>query len=406
MRDLWVRIALLLAVALTAPGTLRRAWQAARGHRLDIHVLMTVAVAGALAIDEWFEAATVLVLFGVAQALEARSLARARRAIADVLDVTPPTADLLQAGTTRTVPVAQVAVGQVVSVRPGGRVPLDGIVAAGESAVNQAPVTGEAEPVRKVPGDVVYAGSVNGEALLTLEVSRVSTDSTVARIVHQVERAHAARARVQSSVDRFAAVYTPIVLGLAAAMALLPPLIAGASWLAWIERALVLLVVACPCALVIATPVAMVSALSAAARRGLLLKGGAVLERLAAIRVVALDKTGTVSEGRLRITSVTPLGGVPGIARRATGGVGGGRRPSPPGPGNRRPRGISRPDAAARDRHPARRGARRVRESRRTRRLHRPWRLAVDGAAGRRIGARRDGGAGRRWHAGARDRCR
>ena len=311
MRDLWVRIALLLAVALTAPGTLQRAWQAARGHRLDIHVLMTVAVAGALAIDEWFEAATVLVLFGVAQALEARSLARARRAIADVLDVTPPTADLLQGGTTRTVPVAQVAVGQVVSVRPGGRVPLDGIVAAGESAVNQAPVTGEAEPVLKVPGDVVYAGSVNGEALLTLEVSRVSTDSTVARIVHQVERAHAARARVQSSVDRFAAVYTPIVLALAAAMALLPPLIAGASWLAWIERALVLLVVACPCALVIATPVAMVSALSAAARRGLLLKGGAVLERLAAIRVVALDKTGTVSEGRLRITSVTPLGAFP-----------------------------------------------------------------------------------------------
>jgi Cd2+/Zn2+-exporting ATPase len=302
---------LLLAVALTAPGTLRRAWQAARGRRLDIHVLMTVAVAGALAIDEWFEAATVLVLFGVAQALEARSLSRARRAIADVLDVTPPTADLVHGGTTKTVPVAQVAVGQIVSVRPGGRVPLDGIVTAGETAVNQAPVTGEAEAVPKIPGDVVYAGSVNGEALLTFEVSRVSTDSTVARIVHQVERAHAARASVQSSVDRFAAVYTPIVLGLAAAMALLPPLVSGAPWLAWIERALVLLVVACPCALVIATPVAMVSALSAAARRGLLLKGGAVLERLAAIRVVALDKTGTVSEGRLRIAAVTPLTAFP-----------------------------------------------------------------------------------------------
>ena len=311
MRDLWVRAALLLAVALTAPGTLRRAWQAARGRRLDIHVLMTVAVIGALAIDEWFEAATVLVLFGVAQALEARSLARARRAIADVLDVTPPTADIVKGATTKTMPVAQVAVGQIVSVRPGGRVPLDGVVTAGESAVNQAPVTGEAEPVRKVPGDVVYAGSVNGEALLTFEVSRVSTDSTVARIVHQVERAHAARANVQSAVDRFAAVYTPIVLALAAAMALLPPLLAGASWLAWIERALVLLVVACPCALVIATPVAMVSALSAAARRGLLLKGGAVLERLAAIRVVALDKTGTVSEGRPRINAVTPLGVLP-----------------------------------------------------------------------------------------------
>ena len=310
-RDVWVRAALLLAVALTAPGTVRRAWQAVRARRLDIQVLMTVAVAGALAIDEWFEAATVLVLFGIAQALEARSMARARRAIADVLDVTPPTADLLQGGTTRAVPVAQVAVGEFVSVRPGGRVPLDGLVIAGESAVNQAPVTGEAEPVRKVPGDIVYAGSVNGESLLTLEVSRVSSDSTVARIVHQVERAHAARAQVQSSVDRFAAVYTPIVLSLAGAMALLPPLLGGASWLAWIERALVLLVVACPCALVIATPVAMVSALSAAARRGLLLKGGAVLERLAAIRIVALDKTGTVSEGQLRITSVQPIGAFP-----------------------------------------------------------------------------------------------
>ncbi len=304
---LYLRAALLLSVAVTAPATLRRAWQAARGRRLDIHVLMAVAVAGALAIDEWFEAATVLVLFGVAQALEARSLARARRAIADVLDVTPPTAEVVQPGGTRTVPVAQVAVGQVVSVRPGGRVPMDGVVSTGESAVNQAPVTGEAEPVLKVAGDTVYAGLVNGDASLTVEVSRVSSDSTVARIVHQVERAHAARAQVQSTVDRFAAVYTPIVLALAAALAVLPPLLTGAPWLAWIERALVLLVVACPCALVIATPVAMVSALSAAARRGLLLKGGAVLERLATIRVVALDKTGTVSEGRLRITTVTAL---------------------------------------------------------------------------------------------------
>jgi len=308
---LWVRAALLLSVVLTTPGTLRRAWQAARGRRLDIHVLMTVAVAGALAIDEWFEAATVLVLFGVAQALEARSLARARRAIADVLDVTPPTAEVVQHDGTRTVPVAQVALGQLVSVRPGGRVPLDGVVSSGESAVNQAPVTGEAEPVLKVAGDTVYAGSVNGDASLTVHVSRISSDSTVARIVHQVERAHAARAQVQSTVDRFAAVYTPIVLMLAAALAVLPPLLTGAPWLAWIERALVLLVVACPCALVIATPVAMVSALSAAARRGLLLKGGADLERLATTRVDALDKTGTVSEGQLRITRVMALAELP-----------------------------------------------------------------------------------------------
>lgn len=309
--DPWVRASLLVAIVLTAPATLRRAWQAIRGRRLDIHVLMTVAVTGALLIDEWFEAATVLVLFGVAQALEARSLARARRAIADVLTVTPPTADLLHGGQTRAVPVEQVRVGQSVVVRPGARVPLDGTVLIGESTVNQAPVTGEAEPALKVIGDPLYAGSVNGDGTLTVEVTRVSSDSTVARIVHQVERAHAARAQVQSLVDRFAAVYTPIVLALAAAMALVPPLVSGQPWLPWIERALVLLVVACPCALVIATPVAMVSALSSAARRGLLLKGGAVLERLAAIRVVALDKTGTASEGQVRIDAVTAIGAMP-----------------------------------------------------------------------------------------------
>jgi Cd2+/Zn2+-exporting ATPase len=309
--DLAVRVPLVLAMLLTAPSTLRRAWQAIGGRRLDIHVLMTVAVVGALAIDEWFEAATVLVLFGIAQALEARSLARARRAIAEVLNVTPPTAEVTRDGVARAVPVEQVAVGQVVSVRPGGRVPLDGVISNGESAVNEAPVTGESEPVLKGIGAAVYAGSVNGDGALDVEVTRVSSDSTVARIVHLVERAHAARAHVQSTVDRFAAVYTPIVLALAVLMAVGPPLVAGASWSVWIERALVLLVVACPCALVIATPVAMVSALSAAARRGLLLKGGAVLERLAAVRAVAFDKTGTVSEGRLGIERLAALSDMP-----------------------------------------------------------------------------------------------
>ena len=305
--DLWVRGWLVLAIALTAPATLRRAGQAVRGHRLDIHVLMTIAVAGALAIDEWFEAATVLVLFGIAQALEARSLARARRAISDVLTVTPPMADRVRGDRIESVPVEQVQVGQSVSVRPGARIPLDGWITAGETTVNQAPITGESLPVFKATGDTVYAGSVNGDGAFVLEVTRVSSDSTVAHIVHLVESAHASRARVQGLVDRFATIYTPIVLALAVAMAVGPPLLTGASWLSWIQRALVLLVVACPCALVIATPVAMVSALSAAARRGLLLKGGAVLERLSAVRVAALDKTGTVSEGRLRIASMTPL---------------------------------------------------------------------------------------------------
>lgn len=309
--DLLLRTLLLVAIVVIAPATVRRAWMAVRGRRLDMHVLMAVAVIGALAIDEWFEAATVLVLFGVAQALEARSLARARRAIAEVMNVTPPTADVLRNATLRAVPVAQVRVGETVSVRPGARIPLDGVVSQGESTVNQAPVTGESDPVLKVAGDTIYAGSVNGEGTLSFEVSRVSGDSTVARIVHMVERAHAARAEVQSTVDRFATVYTPIVLALAVGLAVGPPLLLGGGWLTWVHRALVLLVVACPCALVIATPVAMVSALSAAARRGLLLKGGAVLERLASTRVVALDKTGTASEGRLRIETLRALGAWP-----------------------------------------------------------------------------------------------
>jgi len=308
---LLLRGLLLTSVAVSAPATVRRAWLAVRGRRLDMHVLMAVAVAGALAIDEWFEAATVLVLFGVAQALETRSLARARRAIAEVMDVTPPTADVHRDATLASVPVADVRVGEVVAVRPGARIPLDGVVREGGSTVNQAPVTGESVPVLKEAGDTVYAGSVNGDGALTFEVSRVAGDSTVARIVHLVERAHAARATMQSTVDRFAVVYTPIVLGLAVVLAVVPPLLMGGSWLTWMHRALVLLVVACPCALVIATPVAMVSALSAAARRGLLLKGGAVLERLAATRIVALDKTGTLSEGRLCIASTTALGELP-----------------------------------------------------------------------------------------------
>lgn len=309
--DLVVRALLLLAIVVVGPSTVARAWRAVRGRRLDMHVLMTVAVIGALAIDEWFEAATVLVLFGVAQALEARSLARARRAIAEVMHVTPPTAEVLRNATLTSVPVAQVRVGETVSVRPGARIPLDGVVSDGESTVNQAPVTGESEPVLKTMGDPVYAGSVNGDGTIAFEVSRVSGDSTVARIVHLVERAHAARAQVQSTVDRFATVYTPVVLVLAVLLAVGPPALLGAPWLVWLHRALVLLVVACPCALVIATPVAMVSALSAAARRGLLVKGGVVLERLAAIRLVAFDKTGTVSEGRLQIAGLTPLGAMP-----------------------------------------------------------------------------------------------
>jgi Cd2+/Zn2+-exporting ATPase len=290
----------------------RRALHAARSLALDINVLMLVAVAGAMVLGEWGEGATVVFLFALAQLLEARAMERARGAIRALMDLTPAEALVRDAasGAFRRVPVDAIAVGDLVVVKPGEKIPLDGQVAAGESHVNQAPVTGESLPAEKRIGDEVFAGTINGRGALDIRVTRLRGDSTLARIIDMVERAQAQRAPSQTFVERFARVYTPVVLVLALAIGILPPAVLGGNWGDWIYRALVLLVISCPCALVISTPVSVVSALAAAARKGVLIKGGAHLERLAGVRCVAFDKTGTLTKGDLRVVGVTSLNGV------------------------------------------------------------------------------------------------
>ena len=302
-------VATTLFLASTAAGGIfpaRRALVALRTRTVDINVLMVMAVSGALALGEWFESASVVFLFALAQWLEARTLERARDAIRALVELSPREAIVRQAGVERRVPVDEIVVGDVVVVRPGDKVPLDGRVVAGRGDVNEAPITGESLPVDKGPGAEVYAGTINGRGALEIEVLRVGRDTRLAHIIHLVEAAQTKRAPVQSFVDRFARIYTPVVIVLAALVAVAPPLVAGAEFDVWFYRALVLLVIACPCALVISTPVSIVSALSAAAKNGVLIKGGAHLERLAEVRVVAFDKTGTLTRGQVRVRVVAP----------------------------------------------------------------------------------------------------
>jgi Cd2+/Zn2+-exporting ATPase len=300
----------LAAVAVGIVYPLRRGITAARSRTLDINVLMVIAVAGALALGDWAEAASVVFLFALAQWLEVRTMERARRAIRALIDLAPREALVRRNGREERIPVDAVVPGDEVIVRPGEKLPLDGIVLAGRSDVNEAPLTGESRPVDKAPGDEVYAGTINGHGALEVKVLRLGRDSRLARIIHLVETAQSRRAPVQSFVDRFARVYTPVVLVLAAAVAVLPPLLAAGPVTVWLYRALVLLVIACPCALVISTPVSIVAALSAAARHGVLIKGGASLERLAAVRIIAFDKTGTLTKGELDVTDVAMVGRV------------------------------------------------------------------------------------------------
>ena len=296
----WLGMVLAVAaVALAGLSTYIKGFNALRRGRLNISALMTVAVTGAFLIGEWPEAAMVMALYALAEWLEARAVDRARGAIGGLLEMAPDTVEQRDAhGHWHAAKAADVPLGAVIRVKPGTRLALDGVVTAGRSAIDQAPVTGESLPVDKAEGDAVYAGTLNQTGVLEVRVTAGARDTQLARIIHAVEQAQSQRAPTQAFIDRFAAVYTPAVFVLALAVALLGPWLAGWTWLTAIYKALVLLVIACPCALVIATPVTIVSALANAARRGVLVKGGVYLEEARRLKAVALDKTGTLTLGK------------------------------------------------------------------------------------------------------------
>ncbi|MBZ5558779.1 MAG: cadmium-translocating P-type ATPase [Acidobacteriia bacterium] len=299
----------VISLAAGIPLTAGKAWRALKTRSLDINVLMLIAATGAVVLGQWSEAAAVVFLFALAQMLEARTLDRARSAIRALMDLTPAHALVRDATGERRVDVDQIVPGAVIVVRPGEKIPLDGEVVAGQSEVNQAPVTGESLPVDKAPGDGVFAGTINGRGALDVRVTRLRRDTTLARIIHMVERAQAERAPSQTLVERFAGIYTPAVIVLALGIAVVPPVALHLAWHDWIYRALVLLVVSCPCALVISTPVSIVAALAGAARKGVLIKGGRHLERTSRVRCIAFDKTGTLTRGAPEVVNVVALDG-------------------------------------------------------------------------------------------------
>jgi Cd2+/Zn2+-exporting ATPase len=308
-----------LAILSGTWSVLPKAWRALRSLRPDMNLLMTIAVLGAVGIGEWFEGATVAFLFSLSLALESWSVGRARRAVAALMDLTPQMARIRHPdGREEEIPAERVEVGSVLVVKPGERIPLDGVVARGESEVNQAPITGESVPAAKRSGEQVFAGTINGDGALEIDVTKAAGETTLAHIIRLVEEAHSRRAPAEQWVEKFARIYTPAVMALALGVLVVPPLALGGAWDVWIYRALVLLVIACPCALVISTPVSIVAALAAAARNGVLVKGGLFLEIPARLRAVALDKTGTLTYGRPNVVEVVPLAGhdEPGLLQR------------------------------------------------------------------------------------------
>ena len=302
--------AFLLAIVFGAWLVAPKAWSSARRLSPDMNLLMIVAVSGAILLGAYFEAATVAFFFSLSLYLESWSVGRARNAVAALLDLAPPTARVIRDdGSEADVPAAEVAVGDRFIVRGGDRIPLDGEVTDGIGGVNQAPITGESAEVTKEPGDEVYAGTINGEGTLTVRATKPAGDTVLSRIIRMVGEAHSRRANVEQWVAKFARIYTPIVMVLAIVIAVLPPLAFGGAWAYWFYNALVLLVIACPCALVISTPVSIVAALASSARNGVLIKGGAYVEAPGRIDALALDKTGTITEGEPEVASVHAMGG-------------------------------------------------------------------------------------------------
>ncbi|MBC7260525.1 MAG: heavy metal translocating P-type ATPase, partial [Chloroflexi bacterium] len=301
-------VAYALAILSGGYYVAKSGWAAFRTTRsLDMNALMSIAAIGAMAIGEWAEGATAIFLFSLGNTLESLTMDRARQAIRKLVELSPKEATRVHGDHRDRVLVEQLQVGDLIEVKPGERVPMDGFIESGVSTLNQAPITGEAAPVDARPGSPVYAGSINGNGALLIRVTKLARDNTLARIVQMVQEAQTRRAPAQRFVDTFAKYHTPAVIALAAAIAIVPPLAFRAPFFTWFYRALVLLVIACPCALVISTPVAIVSAISNAAHHGVLIKGGMYLEALGRICAVAFDKTGTLTEGKMAVMNVEPV---------------------------------------------------------------------------------------------------
>ncbi|WP_269073663.1 heavy metal translocating P-type ATPase [Halobacterium sp. KA-6] len=306
-------ILFLVAVGAAGQVIFRNGYYSALNRNLDIDLLMSIAISGAiiasLVFGEalYFEAATLTFLFSIAELLERYSMDRARNSLQELMDLSPDEATVKRDGEEVTVPVDDVAVGDIVVVRPGEKIPMDGEVLDGESAVNQAPITGESVPVDKTPGDEVYAGTINEQGYLEVEVTSEAGDNTLSRIIQMVEDAQSNKTEREQFVERFSSYYTPVVVGFAVLVAVVPPLLFGASWPTFIVYGLTLLVLACPCAFVISTPVSVVSGITSAAKNGVLIKGGNHLEAMGAVEAIAMDKTGTLTKGELTVTDIVPL---------------------------------------------------------------------------------------------------
>ena len=300
----------MIAIVFGGWGNFKKAASALPRLNFNMSVLMSVAVLGALAIGQYEEGASVAFLYAISEMLEAWTMERARRSIKQLMDIAPKTARVQRAWGELEMPVEEIVIGDIIIVRPGEKISMDGIVIAGESAVNQAAITGESIPSEKTPGDAVYAGTLNSHGSLAVRVTKLVQDTTIAKIIHMVEDAQSKRASSQTFIEKFAAVYTPIVMTLAVVIILIPPLFLGDEWAPWIYRGLALLVVACPCALVVSTPVAIVSAISNAAKHGVLIKGGVHLEEMGSLHAIAFDKTGTLTAGEPVVTDIMPIGSI------------------------------------------------------------------------------------------------
>ncbi|GIL17060.1 MAG: copper-translocating P-type ATPase [Oligoflexia bacterium] len=305
MNSIVINICFFASIGLGGSLVFPKAWGSLRQKTFNMNVLMTIAVIGAVGIREFSEAAAVVFLFSLSELLESLSIQRARKAIQELLKITPQKADVIQSdGSTAQVDVSELQISQLIRVRAGESIPVDGLVTSGTSTVNQAPLTGESVPVLRTVGESVFAGTINHEGSLVVQVTKLFSDTKISQVIRLVEEAQSQRAISQKFVDRFAEVYTPTVMMLAMLTFLIPPLFFSGNWHDWLYKALVLLVIACPCALVISTPVSIVSSLTALARKGVLVKGGAILEVLGKIRVLAVDKTGTLTEGKPKVQKI------------------------------------------------------------------------------------------------------